>query len=935
MLADSRQVSILVRTGQLESLAAELAHCAAQIEHNDARDAVQSDALRGIAEGLQSGELRGYVEIPSRVGKSRLIAYLANAAYDNNIRCLILAPTQEGLLQIRAELVKYIAPEAIGMIFEDVKQFDRRVTLCTYRSFVEKEKTSQLVLSDYQLVIPDESHEALTDLRSTPLQRYDGVIIPVSATPSYSAGKSVHRLAPTEFYSLSLVDAARRGTLSDFRTFLVDTEISLRDLPFNKFGYKVGALSSTLQKVVVMKVGLDAYNEICPGERAIGFCATNEHAADCASYFRENGVAADVISGNDDNRREKLEALAQGRINVLFSSDLLTRSVDIPQVCVVLNLTPTQSIVRAKQRGARCLTKNPHDPQKIGKVIELLYTDSRWEVRQVLFPQVAGVISSMQGEVVEFAMKESHARRLSEPHAPHKHVGKHAKVIFDPNTIRQIAHARELKYREHKDRIALPDLLRFIRALRETVNTWVTSGVDYKMIASAHPISLDQAAVTAGLRYTPLPAQFEAFSKRTNLEALLRLHYEVPLDLESAAAALKQVSTASSDRSAGRPLSKDTEFFRLLQKLAKQSETAIAAYRAFALALAPHLELFFSDNPSLTPVEKEIARENVRDVFYNFFLNPSLLFVSRIALFEAIFAVLPNHVPPVSLQEFDHSRQISVEEITRREQIESRENLDAAVEWLDKLAKQTGLNDLSSTLELIAEGKTRHYIARQLDKPVTTVSAEWDFVRLSFEPDAHNSSLLPELDAIRSICREVAQEVAEGCSLSPGELETIAKDCKVGLSVIQRIYRLELVEQRKLAQLKSRAAVSDAKEFFGSKGVVLYNALLSKLPADTIIKILTYKDLSKLPSAEDLDLLTQALNHVSSEYGALFQRVCDLANQTELKRAAFLKEIFQHVPELKYYYPGLRVGRQLSPLGRLFIGGIYDFFRAGYSHVTY
>ena len=934
------QISKPYKVPQLDALAADLSHRAATIGQDDPRDAVQAEALIAIAEGFQAGENRGYVEIPSRVGKSRLIAYLADAAYSNKLRTLVLAPTREGLLQIRSEIAELLPHDVIGVVDKYSKQFARPITLCTYKSFVDNERSGKISLETYPVVIPDESHEALTDLRATPLQKFGGILVPVSATPSYSATRTVHRLTTNEFYSLSLIDAARRGTLADFQTILVDTQISFGDLPFDQFGYKVGALSIKLRNAVAIKLALEAYNEICPGEDAIGFCADNNHAAECAKYFSDNGVTADFIVGGNQDRREKIEALAQGRIKALFSSILLTRSVDVPQVSAVLNLVPTQSIVRAKQRGARCLTINPLDPQKIGKVIEFIYTDSRWAVRQVLFPQVAGVISSMQGEVVEFASTQRVTRKPARTRVVHKQTRPSTAIVYDADAIRQIALARELKYREHTDRIALPDLVRFIRELHATHNDWITTSADYALLLKMKPELVEQAALVAGLNYTPLPQQFDKIAKRVSLAEMLRLHYELPLDLVGAGDCLQSKLNPLAKRSAGRPPTKETEFFRLLQKLAKQDETVLLAHKAFMIAVAPHIESFFEDNPELSPVDKESTYENLSEVFYSFFLDRSLLFVNRIALFEALAKALPDSERALGYSELTPEDQSSRAAILELQEVDNFDELSSVIEWLDTMAKKTRLSsDLPLILRLYASGEKPTNIANNIGKDLRAVRATIAFAAGALKPYFFSDLLqFPNFDAIFLACRDLAQSAASREEATDHELDQLADNLGIGGLVLRRVYTMGVAEQRKIVLLRRSATYSDAKKFFGmfhddfdKFGSRFYETILNVLPADTIVKILDYQQVKKLPRKEDLDFLLESLSRVSEQHETFLKHLVDLAAIPDMiTPSASISEIMRALDTL---YPndsrtcaGIVAYDRLSRFGALIFRGIFVDF---------
>ena len=83
-------------------------------------------------------------------------------------------------------------------------------------------------------------------------------------------------------------------------------------------------------------------------KRALAFCSTKKHAEYMAELFQNRGVkAAAVYSGTDGeynlDRREALEELKDGRLQIIFSVDMFNEGLDVKNIDMVLFLRPTQS----------------------------------------------------------------------------------------------------------------------------------------------------------------------------------------------------------------------------------------------------------------------------------------------------------------------------------------------------------------------------------------------------------------------------------------------------------------------------------------------------------------------------------------------------------------------------------------------------------------
>ena len=95
-----------------------------------------------------------------------------------------------------------------------------------------------------------------------------------------------------------------------------------------------------------------------PGRmRALGFCVSIAHARFMARVFGDLGVPSSAVWGDssEEERARALRDLKAGRIRVLFSVDLFTEGVDLPEVDTLLLLRPTDSATLFLQQLGRGL----------------------------------------------------------------------------------------------------------------------------------------------------------------------------------------------------------------------------------------------------------------------------------------------------------------------------------------------------------------------------------------------------------------------------------------------------------------------------------------------------------------------------------------------------------------------------------------------------
>lgn len=221
----------------------------------------------------------------------------------------------------------------------------------------------------FDVVIIDEFHHAAANSYRTLLERLQPQeLLGLTATPERADGLPIlHWFDDRIAAELRLWDAIEQHRLTPFSYYGIHDGIDLRELPWRRGqGYEAAALSGVYTgndvwaRFVLRQ--LDDHVDDISSMRCLGFCVSIEHATFMAAQFNALGVAAVTISGSTaaDLRRSALADLAEGRIQVVFSVDLLNEGVDIPAVDVVLMLRPTESATLFLQQLGRGLRTAPN-----------------------------------------------------------------------------------------------------------------------------------------------------------------------------------------------------------------------------------------------------------------------------------------------------------------------------------------------------------------------------------------------------------------------------------------------------------------------------------------------------------------------------------------------------------------------------------------------
>lgn len=216
----------------------------------------------------------------------------------------------------------------------------------------------------FDVVIVDEFHHAPAASYETLLDHVrPRHLLGLTATPERADGLDVLRwFDGRTAVELRLWDALEQGLLAPFHYFGIHDATDLSRIPWHRgTGYDTGQLTSlyTGDDVWVGKVLAEVGRKIGEPQRmrALGFCVSIDHARFMADRFQRAGLrAVAVTSGTaEGERRQAVEDLRRGEVQVLFTVDLFNEGVDVPEVDVVLMLRPTESATVFLQQLGRGL----------------------------------------------------------------------------------------------------------------------------------------------------------------------------------------------------------------------------------------------------------------------------------------------------------------------------------------------------------------------------------------------------------------------------------------------------------------------------------------------------------------------------------------------------------------------------------------------------
>ncbi|MBW9158733.1 DEAD/DEAH box helicase family protein [Clostridium tagluense] len=216
---------------------------------------------------------------------------------------------------------------------------------------------------EFDYIIIDEFHHAAAGNYANIIEYFTPkFLLGLTATPERLDNKDVFALCDYNIvYEVRLKGAIDKGWLVPFRYYGVFDDTDYTKISSRNGKYDGEELETALMINKRADLILKHYKKY-NSKRALGFCSSRRHAEYMSKYFNENGVkACTVVSGAQTEfsmqRREAVDKLKKGELNIIFSVDMFNEGLDIPEIDMILFLRPTESPTIFLQQLGRGLRK--------------------------------------------------------------------------------------------------------------------------------------------------------------------------------------------------------------------------------------------------------------------------------------------------------------------------------------------------------------------------------------------------------------------------------------------------------------------------------------------------------------------------------------------------------------------------------------------------
>jgi DNA repair protein RadD len=323
----------------------------------------QRQQLRELSVAMHAGHRRVLIELPTGGGKTHEIAGLGLCASQAGLRILVLATRTRLVRQIHERMDEFGVPHGvIAAPLPEMRNYSSPVQVASVdtlhrRCVVDK----HMPLPAASVIVFDEAHLAVADSRLGILERYpDALRVGFTATPARKSGRSLGSAFDHLIRGPSTLDLIAGGQLVRPRVFNVPvvTEKQLSEVPRDAANdYASEALGDLLSRPKLTGDVRANWLRLAEGRRTIVFACSKAHAADLTQEFCRAGVAAELLTDQDDEdtREAVFSRLASGQTRVVCNVFLAAYGIDLPAVSCIVLARPTRSVAMYLQMTGRGL----------------------------------------------------------------------------------------------------------------------------------------------------------------------------------------------------------------------------------------------------------------------------------------------------------------------------------------------------------------------------------------------------------------------------------------------------------------------------------------------------------------------------------------------------------------------------------------------------
>jgi DNA repair protein RadD len=317
----------------------------------------QEKGITDIRAAFRAGKRSIAYVAPTGSGKTRILVYIAHGAIAKSNRIMIMVHRQELVRQTSNALADLGVAHGFIAANREMNP-EIPVQLAMVQTLV---KRIDSVISP-NLLIVDEYHHGVSESYIQVARRFPNAkVLGLTATPQRLDGRGLGIICEQLVLGPSVQQLIDLGFLCVPEYYAPPSELDLSHVGHTAGDFNKKEVDEAVDRPSITGSAVDHYARICPGVAAVAFCTSVKHAEHVRDQFIAAGYPAAMIDGklDEDSRADRVAALAEGRIKILTSVDVISEGFDLPSVGAAILLRPTESLSLHLQQIGRVLRPQP------------------------------------------------------------------------------------------------------------------------------------------------------------------------------------------------------------------------------------------------------------------------------------------------------------------------------------------------------------------------------------------------------------------------------------------------------------------------------------------------------------------------------------------------------------------------------------------------
>lgn len=316
----------------------------------------QVRAIDQLDQAVAAGSRAPLLVLPTGSGKTTIATELIGR---RDQRALFLAPRRELVHQASARLA--VAGILHGVLLagaDERKNGSARVQVASIDTLVSRMlRRNRLTLGDFDLVLVDEAHLSITDVRRRLLACWPNALrIGLTATPTRKDGRALGVLYDRLIEPATVAELQRDGFLVPARYFSI-SEPDLDRVRTIGGDYHGRDLEKAVNQPQLVGDIVQTWLARAGDRRTVVFCTSIAHSVAVSEAFQRAGVATEHVDASTPTaeREAIFERFSTGRTQILTNCFLASYGFDLPVLSCVVLARPTKSLMLYLQMLGRGL----------------------------------------------------------------------------------------------------------------------------------------------------------------------------------------------------------------------------------------------------------------------------------------------------------------------------------------------------------------------------------------------------------------------------------------------------------------------------------------------------------------------------------------------------------------------------------------------------